>query len=134
MTTIERSLDVSRRGFLAGTAGLTFALTLPAGVLARPHETLAADAAEKTIGAWARIATDGAITLHIPASEMGQGAMTGLAMIFAEEMDADWSRVTAEYPPIVPSIFGNPRFGGQMVTYGSGSTRGYWDKIRPQAA
>jgi len=139
MATIERpaqnsSADLSRRGFLGGTAGLTFALSLPAGLFVRPHEALAADAAEKAIGAWARIGTDGAITLHIPAAEMGQGAMTGLAMIFAEEMDADWSKVTAEYPPIVPSIFGNPRFGGMMVTYGSGSTRGYWDKIRPQAA
>ena len=45
-------------------------------------------------------------------------------MIFAEEMDADWSRVSIVYPPIKPEIFGNPIFGNMMVTYGSGSTRG----------
>jgi isoquinoline 1-oxidoreductase subunit beta len=133
MTIIDRT-DISRRGFLGGAAGLTFALSLPAGLLARPHEMMAADAAEKAIGAWATIGTDGAIILAIPASEMGQGAMTGLGMIFADEMDADWSRVTIVYPPIKPEIFGNPMFGGMMVTYGSGSTRGYWDKIRLQAA
>ena len=55
-------------------------------------------------------------------------------MVFAEEMDADWSRVSTTYPPVKPEIFGNPIFGGQMVTYGSGSIRGYWDKVRLQAA
>ena len=55
-------------------------------------------------------------------------------MVFAEEMDADWSRVSIAYPAVKPEIFGNPIFGGQMVTYGSGSIRGYWDKVRLQAA
>src|SRR5258708_5568746 len=129
-----RSGKVSRRGFLAGSAGLTFALSVPTALFERPNAALAADAASKAVGAWATIGTDGAITLAIPVSEMGQGSMTGLTMIFAEEMDADWSQVSALYPPIKPEIFGNPIFGGMMVTYGSGSTRGYWDKIRLQAA
>jgi isoquinoline 1-oxidoreductase subunit beta len=74
------------------------------------------------------------ITLAVPAAEMGQGSLTGLAMILAEELDADWAKVTATYSPVVPSIFGNPQFGGAMVTAGSASVRGYWDKIRLQAA
>ena len=86
------------------------------------------------IGAWVTIGPDGAIVVAVPAAEMGQGSLTGLAMVFAEELDADWSRVTTVYPPVIPSIFGNPIFGGQMVTYGSGSVRGYWDKVRLQAA
>jgi isoquinoline 1-oxidoreductase subunit beta len=135
MDTIERGDGaVSRRGFLGGAAGLTFALVLPSALFMRPGAALAADTGAQPIGAWVTIAPEGGIVIAIPAAEMGQGSLTGLAMIFAEELDADWSKVTTIYPPVIPSIFGNPMFGGQMVTYGSGSTRGYWDKIRLQAA
>ncbi len=125
---------LSRRGFLQNTAGLTFALTLPTALFARPGAALADDAAPAAVGAWVTISPDGAIVLAIPVAEMGQGSSTGLAMVFAEEMDADWSRVSITYPPVKPEIFGNPIFGGMMVTFGSGSVRGYWDKIRLQAA
>jgi isoquinoline 1-oxidoreductase beta subunit len=127
---------LSRRGFLGGGVGLTFALSIPGGLIERPRSALAAGeiAQSQSIGAWVTISPDGAIVMAIPAAEMGQGSLTGLAMIFAEELDADWSRVTTTYPPVIPSIFGNPVFGGLMVTFGSGSVRGYWDKIRLQAA
>jgi isoquinoline 1-oxidoreductase subunit beta len=125
---------VSRRGFLEGAAGLTFALTIPAALILRPAVALAEGGSPAPIGAWITISPDGAIVMAIPVAEMGQGSSTGLAMVFAEEMDADWSRVSIVYPPIKPEIFGNPMFGNMMVTYGSGSTRGYWDKIRLQAA
>src|SRR5216683_6051968 len=132
----ERSTEgmISRRGFLGGAAGLTFALSIPGALIARPGAALAAGEVAQSIGAWVTISPDGAIVVAVPAAEMGQGSLTGLAMIFAEELDADWSRVSTTYPPVIPSIFGNPRFGGQMVTFGSGSVRGYWDKIRLQAA
>jgi isoquinoline 1-oxidoreductase subunit beta len=133
MDGIERT-PLSRRGFLGGAAGLTFALSVPGALFARPDAARAADAASHAIGAWVTIGQDSAITLAVPAAEMGQGSLTGLAMILAEELDADWAKVTITYPPVVPSIFGNPMFGGMMVTYGSGSVRGYWDKIRLQAA
>src|SRR6202034_1503470 len=95
---------------------------------------LADDATPAAVGAWVTISPDGAVVLAIPVAEMGQGSSTGLAMVFAEEMDADWSRVSITYPPVKPEIFGNPIFGNMMVTYGSGSIRGYWDKVRLQAA
>jgi len=122
---------ISRRDFLEG-AGLTFALSIP--LTMRPATALAEGGSPASIGAWVTISPDGAIIIAVPAAEMGQGSLTGLAMIFAEELDADWSRVTTTYPPVIPSIFGNPVFGGLMVTFGSGSVRGYWDKIRLQAA
>jgi isoquinoline 1-oxidoreductase beta subunit len=125
---------LSRRGFLEGAAGLTFALSIPTAVILRPAAALAEGGSPASIGAWVTISLDGAIVMAIPVAEMGQGSSTGLAMVFAEEMDADWSRVSIVYPPIKPEIFGNPMFGNMMVTYGSGSTRGYWDKIRLQAA
>jgi isoquinoline 1-oxidoreductase subunit beta len=125
---------LSRRGFLEGAAGLTFALSIPTALMLRPAAALAEGGSPASIGAWVTISPDGAIVMAIPVAEMGQGSSTGLAMVFAEEMDADWSRVSIVYPPIKPEIFGNPIFGNMMVTYGSGSTRGYWDKIRLQAA
>jgi isoquinoline 1-oxidoreductase subunit beta len=133
MNRIDRSM-VSRRSFLEGSAGLTFALSIPGALIARPDEVLAEGGVPASIGAWVTISPDGAIVMAIPVAEMGQGSSTGLAMVFAEEMDADWSRVSIVYPPIKPEIFGNPIFGGMMVTYGSGSIRGYWDKVRLQAA
>jgi isoquinoline 1-oxidoreductase subunit beta len=133
MNKIDRSM-MSRRGFLEGSAGLTFALSIPGALIARPAAALAEGGVPFSIGAWVTIGPDGAIVMAIPVAEMGQGSSTGLAMVFAEEMDADWSRVSIVYPPIKPEIFGNPIFGGMMVTYGSGSSRGYWDKIRFQAA
>jgi isoquinoline 1-oxidoreductase beta subunit len=136
MGKIERNPQgaLSRRGFLQGSAGLTFALSIPGALFVRPAAALAEGGTPAALGAWATISPDGAIVLAIPVAEMGQGSLTGLAMVFAEEMDADWSRVSTTYPPVKPEIFGNPIFGGMMVTYGSGSTRGYWDKIRLQAA
>lgn len=133
MGKIDRNV-VSRRGFLEGSAGLTFALSIPGALFVRPATALAEAGSPAAIGAWVTISPDGAVVIAIPVAEMGQGSLTGLAMVFAEEMDADWSRVSTVYPPVIPSIFGNPIFGGMMVTYGSGSVRGYWDKIRLQAA
>src|ERR1700687_5928348 len=118
MGKIERNPSLSRRGFLAGSAGLTFALSIP-GALFAPRGALA-DNAPAALRAWVTIGADGAIVLAIPVAEMGQGSLTGLAMVFAEEMDADWSRVSTTYPPVKPEIFGNPIFGNMMVSYGSG--------------
>jgi isoquinoline 1-oxidoreductase subunit beta len=134
MGKIEPHSVMSRRVFLEGSAGLTFALTIPGALLTRPAAAQVQGAAPASIGAWVTISADGAIVMAIPVAEMGQGSSTGLAMVFAEEMDADWPRVSIVYPPIKPEIFGNPIFGGMMVTYGSGSIRGYWDKVRLQAA
>ncbi|HLN40123.1 MAG TPA: molybdopterin cofactor-binding domain-containing protein, partial [Xanthobacteraceae bacterium] len=110
MGKIERNTNgtLSRRGFLQSSAGLTFALTLPTALFARPAAALADNATAAAVGAWVTISPDGAVVLAIPVAEMGQGSSTGLAMVLAEEMDADWSRVSITYPPVKPEIFGNP--------------------------
>ncbi len=92
---------ISRRGFLEGAAGLTFALSIPTALILRPAAALAEGGSPASIGAWVTISPDGAIVVAVPAAEMGQGSLTGLAMVFAEELDADWSRVTTTYPPVV---------------------------------
>ncbi|MDX1499574.1 MAG: molybdopterin cofactor-binding domain-containing protein, partial [Woeseiaceae bacterium] len=85
---------LSRRGFLGGAAGLTFAVGFGT------KGWLVADAAAAhegmTVGAWVRITPDNRITIITPAAEMGQGSMTGVPVVLAEELDADWSTVTLE--------------------------------------
>jgi isoquinoline 1-oxidoreductase beta subunit len=128
---------LSRRSLLAGSAGLTFALTLSGagfGSVRALAAEAAAPGAAKSLGAWVSIAADGAITIAVPAEEMGQGSLTAMAMVFAEELDADWAHVSTTHVPPRADIYGNPAFGGALTTVGSKSIQGYWDKVRLQAA
>src|SRR3977135_2819873 len=83
---------LSRRQVMTGVAGLTFAIAL--GVNGRAGAAaLAAARTGKALSPWVSIADDGAITIMSPATEMGQGSMTSLPLIIAEELDADWPKV-----------------------------------------
>jgi isoquinoline 1-oxidoreductase beta subunit len=118
---------ISRRGFLQTAGALTFSFTF-AG---KATNALAQDAPAK-FNAWVSIATDGTVTVMMPAAEMGQGALTALPVILAEELDADWAKVTTQYAPPIPKIYGNyhPLFQGAMLTAASVSTPGYWSSMR----
>src|SRR2546428_10762838 len=80
-----------RREFLETTTGLVIAFALPWRADAAPG--LAAAPPLFVPNAWLRIGTDGIVTLTLDRSEMGQGSQTGLAMILAEELEADWSTI-----------------------------------------
>lgn len=135
MTIHPKNTALTRRNFVAGSAGLTFAFAVPGFIGIMPDSVAAAtDAAGKTIGGWIAIGADGTITIAAPAAEMGQGIFTSLPMIIAEELDADWSKVKATFPPPNHKVFGNPGFGGIMHTVASRSVSGYWDVIRMQGA
>ena len=148
----SREATQSRRTFLKHTGGgLSFVLVFgPAGVtLGRPADAHGAEgtpatdglpgadgrpAAEHAFGAWVRIATDGQVLIYNPAAEMGQGSMTALPVIIAEEMDADWERVRIEHSPVEPSVYGRSWGGrgpgGTMMTVGSMAVRGYFTNLR----
>src|SRR5712692_9918541 len=121
----NKTLDVSRRGFVAGAAGLTFSFTLGASFTGRLSEALAADGAK--LNAWVTIGTDGTVSILCPAAEMGQGVLTSLPLILAEELDADWSKVKTEFAPPNPKLYGSshPLFKGAQITAGSVSVPGY---------
>ena len=79
---------MSRRQVMIGAAGLSFAIALGGRADAA---MLAAERTGKALSPWVSIATDGTITIMSAATEMGQGSMTSLPLIIAEELDADWS-------------------------------------------
>ena len=122
--------SISRRGFLAGSCGLTFAFAFTGGFLGRPSESLAADGAK--LNAWVTVAGDDTITILCPSSEMGQGVLTALPLILAEELDADWSKVKCEFAPGNPALYGSGHkmFKGAQVTLASVSVPGYYTPLR----
>src|SRR5215471_4878950 len=71
-------------------------------------------------------------TILCPSAEMGQGVMTSLPLILAEELDADWSKVKTEFAPANPKVYGNPHelFKGAQITAASVSVPGYFTPLR----
>ena len=81
---------VSRRQVMIGAAGLSFAIALGDRADAA---VLASERTGTAMSPWVSIAPDGTITIMSAATEMGQGSMTSLPLIIAEELDADWTKV-----------------------------------------
>jgi isoquinoline 1-oxidoreductase subunit beta len=127
--------SLTRRGFVAGGAGLTFTFAFSGLLSGRPEAFASAtDAASKTVGGWVTIGVDDTITIAAPIAEMGQGVLTALPMIVAEELDADWSKVKPIVPPQVPKLYGNPQLGGAVYVVASRTVDGFWDKARIHGA
>jgi isoquinoline 1-oxidoreductase subunit beta len=120
---------LSRRQVMIGAAGLTFAVALGANRRA-VAAALSGERAGKALSPWVSIAADGTITIMSPATEMGQGSMTSLPLIIAEELDADWSKVRVVPAPPIDAIYGNPGFGGMMYTAGSNAVTSYYQPLR----
>jgi isoquinoline 1-oxidoreductase beta subunit len=128
-TTSSRRHVLSRRHVMIGAAGLTFATAL--GVNRRAGAAAPATARTGTaLSPWVSIAADETITIMSPATEMGQGSMTSLPLIIAEELDADWSKVRVVPAPPIEAIYGNPGFGGMMYTAGSNAVTSYYQPLR----
>jgi isoquinoline 1-oxidoreductase beta subunit len=120
-------MPVSRRQVMIGAAGLSFAITLGSRVDAAEA---ASEGAGQALTPWVSVAPDGTITIMSAATEMGQGSMTSLPLIIAEELDADWGKVKIVPAPVNEKIYGNPGFGGMMYTAGSNAVRSYYDNLR----
>ena len=105
---------INRRGFLktgvAGATGLVIGFCLPGRfeALAAPVAMMA----PASLNAWMLISTTDVVTIMIDKSEMGQGILTALCMIAAEELDCDWKTIRTEFAPAAKEYF-NPAFGMQ---------------------
>jgi isoquinoline 1-oxidoreductase beta subunit len=119
----------SRRGFLQTGGALVIGFALPAAGRAAVQ---AAAGATFQPNAFLRIAPDNRITVVCGASEMGQGVLTALPMLLAEELDADWKLVSVEQAP-ADKAYANPAFGMQ-ATGGSATIRGNWTPLRQAGA
>jgi isoquinoline 1-oxidoreductase beta subunit len=121
----------SRRGFMIGIAGLTFAVT----VGSEKSGSAATEAPESEVvgtpfNPWVSIAPSGEISIMAPATEMGQGSLTSLPLILADELDADWSKVVCVPAPPDNKIYGNPAMFHVMLTAHSLSVQGYFTPLR----
>jgi isoquinoline 1-oxidoreductase subunit beta len=122
---------VTRRGFLQ--AGLTVGSALVVGFRVPPADGAPAEKPVYVPNAFIRIDAQGKVTLIMPQVEMGQGIYTSVAMILAEELDADFDQVALEHAPPSDKLYGNPVFGIQ-VTGNSNSVRAFWLTLRKAAA
>src|SRR5215211_6777544 len=135
MTVIEKGPEISRRGVLAGLSGMSFCLALGVDGVRLVSEAAANTMANAQVTPWVRIAPDGTITMFSAGAEMGQGSMTSLPLIIAEEMDADWSKVKIEFAPADADIYGytfqNQRM---MAIVGSRAVQLYYNNLRTAGA
>ncbi len=114
--------SLSRRGFLGTTAaaagGLVLAFNIPLMGEAVAQGTPGALAPE--VNAWVVVRPDDSVVIRIARSEMGQGTLTGLAQLVAEELDCDWAKVTTEYPTPGQNLARNRVWGN----FGTGGSQG----------
>ncbi|MDQ3202279.1 MAG: xanthine dehydrogenase family protein molybdopterin-binding subunit [Pseudomonadota bacterium] len=127
---------LTRRGFLKGSAllggGLVIAFVLPGA-----HRFATGAENQGSVfapNAFLRIGNDNSVTVLLGHSEMGQGIWTGLTMLIAEELDADWSKIRVEHSPASAADYGMAGFGGMQITGGSTSTWMEFDRYRQAGA
>jgi isoquinoline 1-oxidoreductase beta subunit len=124
---------LDRRAFVictaAAGAGLVLGLDIPFG---GPAMVRAADGAPE-VNAWVVIRPDDTVVIRIARSEMGQGSLTGLAQLVAEELECDWSKVTTEYPTPGQNV-ARKRAWGDFSTGGSRGIRASQDYVRKGGA
>jgi isoquinoline 1-oxidoreductase beta subunit len=130
---MNQHVKLNRRAFVIGTAaagaGLALALDVPFG---GPTVARAADGSPE-VNAWVVIRPDDTVVIRIARSEMGQGTLTGLAQLVAEELDCDWSKVVTEFPTPGLSV-ARKRAWGDFSTGGSRGIRGSQEYVRKGGA
>lgn len=130
--------ELDRRSFikatLIGGGALVFGFSMQVQTRAEEKFNIEpSPAAEFHPNAFIKIAPDGKVTVVVGQAEMGQGVLTSLPMIVADELEVDWKDVSYEHGP-PGKEFGNPALGGGQITGGSASIRGLIAPLRKSAA
>ncbi len=136
MTAIAKIHDgVSRRSLLTGglAGGFLLAFHVPLRAANEPVQPPDVTDGKFAPNAFIRIDPAGKTSLVMPQVEMGQGVYTSIAMILAEELDADFAQVALLHAPPNDKLYGNPIFGLQ-VTGNSNSIRAFWKPLRNAGA
>ena len=124
---------LNRRAFVVGTAavgtGLALGLDIPFG---GPTVVRAADGSPE-VNAWVVVRPDDTVVIRVVRSEMGQGTLTGLAQLVAEELECDWSKVVTEFPTPGQSV-ARKRVWGDFSTGGSRGIRSSQEYVRKGGA
>jgi isoquinoline 1-oxidoreductase beta subunit len=123
---------MDRRAFVVGAAaagGLALGFDIPLG---GPKQALAQDGSPE-INAWVVVRPDDTVVIRVARSEMGQGTLTGLAQLVAEELECDWSKVTTEYPTPGQNV-ARKRVWGDFSTGGSRGIRTSQEYVRKGGA
>ena len=115
--------NLSRRQFIVGTSaittGLAIGLEFP-GVIGTAHAQAADKASAPEIGVWVVIQPNDTVVIRVVRSEMGQGTITGLAQLVAEELECDWKKITIAYPTPGESL----KRKGVWGSFSTGGSRG----------
>jgi len=123
---------MNRRSFIVGSAaaggGLALGIDLPFG-----PDSAAAQGAAPELGVWVVVKPDDSVVVRVVRHEMGQGTVTGLAQLVAEELEADWSKVTIEHPTPGESVK-RKRAWGSFSTGGSRGIRESHEYVRQGGA
>ena len=129
------SLQTTRRAFLGAAGGLTFSAVLGVG-FSGSAEAQPAAGGKLQPNAFVTIHPDDTVTIIAPVAEMGQGTMTALPLLVAEELDADWSKVRTEFAPPNPKVYGNPHplLNGGQASLASIAVPGYFMPLRVAGA
>src|SRR5881296_4557480 len=129
---ITRTPKLNRRSFVIGSAaagaGLALGLKIPFGA-----SVVRAQGGSPEINAWIVIRPDDTVVVRVARSEMGQGTITGLAQMAAEELECNWSKVTTEYPTPGQSV-ARKRVWGNFSTGGSRGIRESHQYVREGGA
>jgi isoquinoline 1-oxidoreductase beta subunit len=121
-------------GAAAAAAGaFTFGFRIPLPGEAAAQGTPAATPTSPEVNAWVVVKPDDTVVIRIARSEMGQGTLTGLAQLVAEELECDWAKVTTEYPTPGQNL-ARGRIWGNMSTGGSRGIRDSHDYVRKGGA
>lgn len=128
---------LSRRGFIIGTGATGLTIGILASCSQSSSDPEVPDYSDlppnPEVNAWVHIHHDDTVTVRIARSEMGQGTLTGLAQLVADELDADWDKVKTEYPTPGENL-ARERVWRDFSTGGSQGIRGSQDYVREGAA